>query len=347
MSIENPTRAISRLLEARGHHHFGITQLSRPVSLHIYQQWIESGYHGEMNYLKEHLPQKQDPTRLLPEAKSAIVIGFSYLPHPEPQELPLKSLTALYAQGADYHHWIKAELEAIVLELKQQWPNVGFLVATDSRPVLERDLAYRAGLGWIGKNTCLIHEKKGSLFLIGEILTSLDIDDSLKVHPDRCGTCTRCLEACPTDAFVEPRKLDARKCISFLTIESKTLPPLELRHEVGRYFFGCDICQTVCPWNQHQHGEALTKAPDALQNLEQDLKLILTSSGKALEKLFSGTPLTRASKFGHVRNAMLVIARFRIRSLREAVRNYEADPRLGELATWTLAQLDQKIPEES
>ena len=326
--------------------HWGVATLKRPLSMDIYHQWLNKDYHGKMEYLKTHAPLKEDPQALSPQVKSAIVVAAPYLPHPHPMTTPLKQArVALYAQGGDYHYWLKAKLAELAEQLRQQHPEHEFLCFTDSSPILERDLAFRAGLGWIGKNTCLIHPKKGSLFLLGEIYTSLPITKEPSPLPDFCGKCTRCIEACPTQAITQAKELDARKCISYHTIESRELPPENLREKMGDWLFGCDICQTVCPWNQKIFKNQLEVLPkvnlneDSQQSLIADLRYILTSSGKKIERDFRGTALARAGQFGLKRNALVVIANRQIRELSQEVETLLEHPKLGSLATWTLEKL--------
>ena len=273
---------VEAALKSAGITDFGLTELKRPMSFAIYQEWLDHGYHGEMNYLKEHLPQKEEPARLLPRARGAIVVAHPYIPHPEPEPSPLQTVPSLkiaaYARGKDYHFWLKDRLDAVALQLKEIFPKDEFLTMTDSHPVMERDLAFRAGLGWFGKNTCLIQPRKGSYFLLGEIYTTLAFIDAVEPVHDFCGTCTRCIEACPTQALTSPRQLDARRCISYWTIEARGLPPEELRTKFDGWFFGCDICQAVCPWNE----KALrTRAPDRPETPDReqliiDLRFILS-----------------------------------------------------------------------
>lgn len=207
-------------------------------------------------------------------------------------------------------------------------------------PLLERDLAYRAGLGWIGKNTCLINEKRGSLFFLGEIVTTLRLEAKFTAAADRCGTCTRCIDACPTGALVEPRKLDARKCISYLTIESKNVPSSELRDLNRDFYYGCDICQTVCPWNVKIHGETLSAVKHTREEMLVDLKFILKTGGSQLSKRFAGTPLTRAATWHHKANAIVLAVNLEMRELLpeilEACSQYE---KLTDLKTWATEKL--------
>ncbi|WP_246845512.1 tRNA epoxyqueuosine(34) reductase QueG [Bdellovibrio sp. NC01] len=341
------TTFIEKELTELGFSHFGYSPLSKPLSFEFYQEWLDQGLHGDMKYLAEHAPIKHTPQVKWPRAQSALVFAIPYFPHPEQKpDFPVKNARiSMYAKGYDYHYWFRERMNKLCAKLKEQFPDEEFLSFTDSSPILERDLAKRAGLGWVGKNTCIIHPKKGSLFFIGEIYTSLKVDHEVAPLPDFCGTCTRCIDICPTGALLEPKKMDARKCISYLTIESRALPPVELREKIGDWFFGCDLCQTVCPWNQKVFkGQLSVEQVQALNTddeeiLTSDLRYILISSGKKLEKDFFGTPLARAGSFGLKRNALIVIANRKLSVLREEVAELASHERLGELAQWTLEKL--------
>lgn len=343
--------ALQKFLDAKskdlGFSHFGLSALSRPLSFEVYENWLSEGLHGKMEYLATHAPIKEKPQTKWPRAHSALVFAVPYFPHPMPPEnFPLRAArVSLYAQGYDYHLWFKMKLQTICEELKALLPDEEFVPMTDSSPVLERDLAYRAGLGWVGKNTCVIHPKNGSLFFIGEIYTSLAVKaETVPVH-DFCGTCTRCIDICPTGAITEARKLDARKCISYLTIESRELPAVELREKIGDWLFGCDLCQTVCPWNQKAFKNQLSiekieaKSADEEAALIEELRWLLTSSGKHLEKSLLGTPLSRAGGFGLKRNALIVAANRGLRVLLPEAEALRDHPKLGELAAWTCERL--------
>ncbi|WP_413944675.1 tRNA epoxyqueuosine(34) reductase QueG [Bdellovibrio sp. HCB-162] len=339
---------IDETLEDLGFSHFGFTSLSKPLSFEFYKEWLNQGLHGDMKYLEDHAPIKEEPRSKWPRAQSALVFAIPYFPHPEKkQDFPLKQArVSLYAQGMDYHFWFKERMAELCKKLQGLMPEEEFLPFTDSSPVLERDLAKRAGLGWVGKNTCLIHPKKGSLFFIGEIYTSLKLETEIEPLPDFCGTCTRCIDICPTGALLEPRKMDARKCISYLTIESRQVPSEELRSQIGDWFFGCDLCQTVCPWNQKVFkGQLsietnLTLTQENEELLINDLRYILTASGKKIGRDFLGTPLARAGSFGLKRNALIVVANKRIKALSEEVKTLLQHEKLGELASWTLKQIE-------
>ena len=354
-------RELEPLVLSHGLSRFGIVKLERPFSMDFYDQWIDAGHHGEMSYLARHRDVKADPTAWLPFAKSALVFAIPYVTTPEnlekndyvtPNRLALR--TALYTrfemregrEHRDYHHEIKARLSPLLTELQAQYPEAHFRFAVDAEPVLERDLAIRAGLGWVGKNTCVIDRNGGSLFFIAEILTSLETEDvSVQTPTDFCGTCTRCLDSCPTGALVAPKVLDANKCISYWTIESKQVAPRELRAKFGDWFFGCDICQTVCPWNGkvfgREHMERETNPSPDRETLIKDLREILTASGSAIERRFKGTPFERARGFGLKRNAMVVAANRNLYELEPEIAALASHERLGELARETLGSLKQ------
>jgi epoxyqueuosine reductase len=328
--------------------HYGMAPLTRPLSFDLYREWLDAGMHGDMQYLVDHAPIKEEPRRQWPRVQSALVFAMPYHPHPAPVDnWPLQQArVSLYAQGADYHFWFRDRLREIAALLQQHFPTEEFLCFTDSSPVLERDLARRAGIGWVGKNTCIIHPQKGSLYFLGEIYSSLSLQPNpVPLMPDYCGSCTRCLDICPTGAIVEPRKLDARRCISYLNIESRKLASLDLRAGIGDWLFGCDLCQTVCPWNQKLFNQTLETAlslplgRDEEQALITDLRYLLTASGKRLEKDFHGTPLARAGSFGLKRNALVVIGNRRLSALHNDVAALTSHDRLGELAQWALTQL--------
>ncbi len=324
--------------------HFGFAPLETPLSMTIYREWLESGHHADMEYLREHESLKRNPQEFAPQAKSAVVVSRSYAEHPYPAlEFPQNLRTALYSRGEDYHFHFRQELNALAAELRRQFPSEEFLCFADSAPILERDLAYRAGLGWFGKNTCLIAPENGSLFFIGQILTSLDLKPTATVVPDHCGTCDRCIRACPTGAL-DVRRLDARKCLSYWTIEAKSVPPEEIRTKNGDWFFGCDICQTVCPWNEKVFGRERMRAEarppeQEAAALVTDLRWLLTASHKEIERKTARSPLSRARPIGLKRNALIVIANRKIQELRPEVQRSLNEPRLKNLAEWTLAQL--------
>lgn len=316
---------------------YGVTPLTRPVSMDLYDQWLRDHHHADMEYLVRHRDAKEDIQKWLPFARSAIVFAIDYVTAIPGPDTPLR--TALYTKFApnmaDYHTELKAKLEPALLGLRQNYPGHQFRFSVDAEPILERDLAVRAGLGWVGKNTCVIDKNAGSLFFIAEILTSLELETASILSPDHCGTCTRCLDVCPTGALKEPRVLDAGLCISYWTIESKKIPPLALRQGFQDWFFGCDLCQTVCPWNGKVWGkERMNRLTDAntftkendREALAKELQILLDSSNRELQRRFKDTPLSRARGFGLKRNALIVIENLNLSELQQCVEEFLAKP---------------------
>jgi len=293
----------------------GVTTPDPPPHLLAFENWLKDGRQGEMGYLATERARqaRSDPRLLLPECRSILVLGIRY-PAPEPAIEPGPGLSpggrvASYAWGADYHEVMPIRLRSLVVFIEQQ---VGHPVPnrwyTDTGPLLERDLAQRAGLGWVGKNTCLIHPRSGSYFLLAEILLGIDLEPDPPFVPDFCGTCTRCLEACPTSCILPDRTIDARRCISYLTIELKGAIPAELRPQIGDWIFGCDVCQQVCPWNQRfatPQGDPEFAA--RLGTPRPVLALELALDGVAFNAKFKGSPVKRAKRRGYLRNVAVAL----------------------------------------
>ncbi len=211
------------------------------------KKWLENGFHGEMQYMENHFEKRTNPVFLLENAKSVISVLLNYYPANKTEEFDNYKI-AKYAYGKDYHYIIKLKLNNIIELIQEEFPKATVRAFCDSAPVMEKVWAARSGLGWIGKNTCLITPKAGSYFLIGEIITDIELiyDTPIKNH---CGNCTKCIDACPTSAIIAPYQLDARKCLSYLTIEYKNDLSSEIKQHQNDWIFGCDICQDVCPWN--------------------------------------------------------------------------------------------------
>jgi epoxyqueuosine reductase len=215
------------------------------------RQWLDSGQAGAMGYLANRFEERTDPTVYMPGARSVICVAVNYKPKLEDVaagEEGHHGKVARYALGDDYHDVIKGRLHTLSDWMRKRVPDAQTKCAVDTAPVMEKELAARAGIGWLGKNTCIINERMGSWFLLGEILTTLELPHD-QPGVDRCGTCRRCIDACPTGAITDAYQLDARKCISYLTIEHREEIPAELAGRMGEWVYGCDICQEVCPWN--------------------------------------------------------------------------------------------------
>lgn len=264
--------------------------------------WLHKGYHGDMRYMSNHFDMRTDPTALVPGAKSVISLAYNYY-HPEKQKDPSSPKIAMYAYGKDYHKIVRKKLNELFSKMKQEFSDVNGRVFVDSAPILERDWAKLSGLGWIGKNTLLIHPKKGSFFFLAEIIIDVELvyDSALTDH---CGTCKRCIEACPTQAIAQDGYvMDGSKCISYLTIELKdTDIPESFVGKMDNWIFGCDICQQVCPWNRfsNDHDETQFKPKDSL--LSMTLDDWKNMSENDFNALFEGSAVKRTKYSGLKRN---------------------------------------------
>lgn len=282
----------------------GIAALGPAETAPAFERWLAAGQHGEMAYLERGAAVRRDTTRPEPGMRSAVVVTLDYggrSPH---------GTVARYARGDDYHRLMWDRLEELRAWVRaERGASVGGRAYVDTGPILERDLARRAGLGWFGKNTMLIHPGKGSFFFIGALFLDLDLVADAPLAGEHCGTCTRCLEACPTQAFVAPGVLDARRCISYLTIESRSVIPDGLRAPMGELVYGCDICQDVCPWNVKfavaPPAEG-TLAPHA-DRVAPDPHELLALDDAAFKARFGTSAITRTRRRGLARNAAVAL----------------------------------------
>jgi epoxyqueuosine reductase len=289
----------------------GITTPDAPAHFDVYERWLAAGHHGEMAYLASEraIARRRDLRLILPECQSVLVVGLPYSASPAEPVAPGTGRVASYAWGADYHDIIPPRLQALVTLLEglagHPIPNRFY---TDTGPLLERELAQRAGLGWIGKNTCLIHPGKGSYFFLAEILLGIELPPDPPFTTDHCGTCTRCLEACPTHCIHPNRTLDASRCISYLTIENKGEIPPDLQAAVGDWVFGCDVCQQVCPWNRFADPSGDPALSPRPEQARPELRPALALTPEAFNQKFRGTPIQRAKRSGYLRNVAVALA---------------------------------------
>lgn len=328
---------------------FGICAPETPPHLDVYLRWLRQGRHGEMAYLAAPYAQERraHPNHILPECRSILVLGMHYpaptLPAADSPAQPTGRVAA-YAWGEDYHDVLLSRMRHLTSFIESNFGTpLQSRCYTDTGAILERDLAQRAGLGWIGKNTCLIHPRRGSFFLLAEILLSVDLEPDPPFSGDHCGRCRRCLDACPTGAILPDRTLDARRCISYLTIELKGPIPLELRPLTGNWVFGCDICQQVCPWNQHFSSQAggagFPPRPGVSHpNLLQELGL----SQAEFSPKFKGSPIKRAKRRGYLRNVAVALGNLGLPEavpLLEQALQAEPEPLVRGHVAWALGQI--------
>jgi epoxyqueuosine reductase len=309
------------------------------------RDWLQRGFAGDMDYMRRHEDARRHPESVLPEVRSVVMLGMNYNPGGESEEgASGQGRVARYARGADYHDVLRDRLNQLLAWLQKERPDCHGRGVVDTAPLLERDFARRAGLGWFGKNTMLLNKRLGSYFFLGALLVDLALTPDDPFQARHCGTCTACLDACPTAAFVEPGVLDARRCISYLTIELKGAVPLELRNGLGDWLFGCDVCQEVCPWNRKAPA-ALDAAMQARPELESlDLIEVLGLSEMEFRRRFRDTALMRTKRRGLLRNAALVLGNNgderALPVLRRALN--DAEPLIQEAARWAVGEIERR-----
>ncbi len=288
----------------------GISPIGVFPESQFYKEWLLKGHAGEMKYMERNPTKRADVRQIVPDAKSVISCGTNYntpYPYSTDEDDKMRGWIARYAWGDDYHDLMRARLDKLAGYIREQSPHdVDLRHYVDTGPVLERAYGKYAGIGWIGKNACLINQNIGSWVFIGEIITNLELEYDTPA-PDRCGTCTRCIDACPTGALLEPYQLDSRRCISYLTIELKGIIPLELREGIDNNIFGCDICQDVCPWNKKaQITQDDSFAPrTGLYNPE--LSYLSRLSPDDFRGLFKDSPVKRTKRKGFIRNVLIAM----------------------------------------
>jgi epoxyqueuosine reductase len=308
------------------------------------QAFLTAGMHGGMGWMESRADQRADPRALWPEARSVIALGLSYAPDTDPLESLAwrdRATISVYARNRDYHDVVKKRLKALARWIVAEYADSGVKVFVDTAPVMEKPLAQQAGLGWQGKHTNLVSRTHGSWLFLGEIYTTLDLSPNAP-EIDHCGTCSRCLDICPTKAFLAPYRLDARRCISYLTIEHHGPIPEEFRKPMGNRIYGCDDCLAVCPWNKfaatHQEPAFAPRAELTAPKLAE----LASLDDTAFRALFSGSPIKRIGRNRFIRNVLIAIGNSADPSLRETARalRTDADPMVAEAAAWAAAQLE-------
>lgn len=312
-----------------------------------FENWLECGYAGEMGYMEKHAQARRHPASILPGVRSVIMVGMNYGSQPSIRPSPLVTgRVARYALGRDYHDVLREKLKQLLAAVQERVPECRGRAVVDTAPLLERDFARRAGLGWFGKNTMLLHKRVGSYFFLGALLLDIALQPDAPHETSHCGTCTACLDACPTEAFPRAGELDARRCISYLTIELRGPIPTELRPQMGDWIFGCDICQDVCPWNRKP---PVTHEPAFAGEEYLNLVELLSLSAEDFQQRFRGSPLTRPKRSGLLRNAAIALGNSGDPSALPALRRArnDADPVVREAAEWAITQLESRVAAEA
>ncbi len=323
----------------------GISPVGSFPENQFYKEWLSRGYAGEMKYMERNHEKRGDPGRIVPGARSVVTCGLNYntdFPYSTRAQDRNKGWIARYAWGDDYHSVMDERLKALEEFISGQAPpGSGSRRYVDTGPVLERVFGKYGGIGWIGKNTCLINQRIGSWIFLGEIITSMELEYD-NPAPDRCGSCTRCIEACPTGAITEPYALDSRLCISYLTIELKDGIPLKLRDPIGNNVFGCDICQDVCPWNRKAERSSVPEFQPREGLYNPSLGSFSGLKPPQFAARFKGSPVRRAKRRGLLRNVLIAMGNSGDRSLVPAIAEYldDEEPLVRAHAAWALWKLE-------
>ena len=309
-----------------------------------FRKFLNLNYHGQMSWLSEKIEWREDPKILWPEAKTIIMLAQSYTPEHDPMEVlnyPDKAAISVYAQNKDYHVIMKKKLKSLARWLISE-AGGEVKVFVDTAPVPEKPLGQAAGLGWQGKHTNLVSRELGNWFFIGSIFTTLEIEPD-KLELDHCGSCQSCIDVCPTDAFPKPYQIDARRCISYLTIEHRGPVDLELRSKIGNRIYGCDDCLAVCPWNKFAKAGSETRLYAREELKMPDLTEFVTLDDKGFRDKFSGSPIKRIGRDRFIRNVLYAIGNSGEKRFKKVVTPLVKDPDLAvsEAAAWALTKLVQ------
>lgn len=346
----NLARRIRAEAEALGFAACGIAPAADdPLRGDRLEQWLGEGAHGTMDWMETRLHNRRGPQSLWPEAKSVIALGMSYAPAHDPlalADVPDRGRISVYAQGADYHDVVKRALKALARWLVAEVRGAEVKVFVDTAPVMEKPLGQAAGLGWQGKHTNMVSRSHGSWLFLGAVFTTIDLPFDTP-HVDCCGSCRACQDACPTQAFPAPYRLDARRCVSYLTIEHKGAVPEDLRAGLGNRIYGCDDCLAVCPWNSFARAAQANRAylPRA-ELVAPKLAELLALDDAAFRRVFAGSPIKRIGRDRMVRNCLYAAGNSGDAALTGPVTALlnDPDPAVAEAARWALARLSPPVP---
>jgi epoxyqueuosine reductase len=309
------------------------------------ERYITAGYHGDMGWLAERSRERASPRALWPEARSVVVLGLSYAPGADPLaalEARETGAISVYAHGRDYHDLVKSRLKRLAGFIAARWPGA-LKLFVDTAPVMEKPLAERAGIGWQGKHTNLVSREMGSWLFLGEIYLALELPPDAP-HEDRCGSCRQCLDACPTNAFPAPHRLDARRCISYLTIEHKGHIAREFRPLIGNRIYGCDDCLAACPWNKFAHEGKLMKSHARGNMASPDLVELLNLDDANFKLFFTGSPILRTKRRGLLRNVCIALGNIGDESALPHLQKAAGDlePMVAEHARWAMEEIGKR-----
>lgn len=304
------TDSIKQRARVEGFDKVGIVSAAALVNEgRLLQEWLDRGYHGEMAWMARNVEKRVDPRQLFPAARSVVVVAINYFTPAQHSNSSATGKVSRYAWGDDYHDVVSEKLRSLLNWIKEQTPEVEGKVCVDIQPVMDKAWAVRAGLGWLGKHTNVITQEFGSWVFIGELLLNLELNSDEDPIEDHCGTCTLCIDACPTQAITEPYLLDSTKCISYGTIElrSPELPPL-INENLSGWLYGCDICQDVCPWNRFEQTSDESRFEPRSGNVNASLSGLLELSPESYAERFRGSAMKRAKLSGLQRNARALIS---------------------------------------
>ncbi|MCE9561064.1 MAG: tRNA epoxyqueuosine(34) reductase QueG [Planctomycetes bacterium] len=328
----------------RGFSLSGVAPATEADGFARFQDWLARGYAGEMSYLEKHAEKRRHPSGALESVRSVVMLGLEYSGRGQSVSDGVSlGQIASYAQGSDYHWFVWDRLNSLADWLEAEVPGCQTKAVADTAPLLERDFARRAGLGWVGKNTMLINPRRGSFFFLAALLTDIELKPDSPFATSHCGTCTACLDACPTNAFPQPFVLDATKCISYLTIELRSPIPLELRPQIGSWLYGCDVCQDVCPWNRKPSPGPVAFPHDPEMEWLDPVTL-LGLDADAFRLRFKQTSLWRNRRAGLLRNAAIVLGNTGDTRALPALEQALTDPEevIREAANWAIERIRER-----
>lgn len=335
------SRQIKQQATEQGFDLIGIAPAVSPSGFHPLLEWINAGHHADMDWIPRRKAAYQHPDGVLPEVRSVVIAAMNY--HHADFEQSADACVARYAFGPqDYHDELRRRLKPVASMMHENSPADRTRIVVDTAPLLERDFGRLAGIGWQGKNTMLISRQIGSWFFLSALLTTAELAYDQPVETDHCGTCQACLDVCPTDAFPQPRVLDANRCISYLTIERRQQGvPEDLRSEMGSWLFGCDLCQDVCPWNRFAPDDSIPQFRQRPELKQMRLADWLKLSPETFLQQFSGTPLERTGRDVLVRNSLIAAGNSQDKTLRPLVETLTDDASIlvREAAAWAMERL--------